>query len=247
MFDTSDARPSFRNRLLLSLPVGEMDFLKSHLEPIKLSTGDVVFQAGDAIRHVYFPENGMISLLSVTEQGQAVEVAYTGNEGLVGISLFLDQNEMPYQALTQAPTEALRVESKIISQLFNRRSDFHNLALQYFYLLLRQISQTCICNHFHKIEARLCRWLAVTGERSGDKNLVLTQEFIAHILGVQRTSIGMIAATLQSEGIIRYSRGKIEILDYKRLKKNACECYDIVSREQQKFISNKKVSAMSDN
>jgi CRP-like cAMP-binding protein len=173
-------------------------------------------------------------------------VGYKGNEGLVGISLFLEQNEMPYQALTQAPTEALRVESKIVTQLFNRRGEFHNIALRYFHLILRQISQTCICNHFHKIEARLCRWLTVMSERSGDKNLVLTQEFIAHILGVQRTSIAMIAASLQSQGIIRYSRGKIEILDYKRLKKNACECYEIVSREQQKFISDKKFSAMSD-
>ena len=247
MFDTSDARLSLRNRLLLSLPAGEIDFLKSHLEPIKLSTGDIIFQAGDVIRHVYFPENGMISLLSVTEQGQAIEVGYTGYEGLVGISLLLERNEMSYQALTQAPTEAFRVESKIITQLFKQQGYFHDIALRYFYVFLKQLSQTCICNHFHKIEARLCRWLTIMCERSGNKNLVLTQEFIAHILGVQRTSIGMIAATLQTAGIIRYSRGKVEILDFERLKNQACECYEIVREEHRKFIGDKKISAMSDN
>ena len=246
MFDTSDARLSLRNRLLLSLPAREIDFLKSHLEPVKLSIGDIIFQAGDTIRHVYFPENGMISLLSVTEQGQAIEVGYTGYEGLVGITLLFERNEMPYQALTQAPTEALRVESKIITELFKQRGDFHNITLRYFYVILRQISQTCICNHFHKIEARLCRWLTVMCERSENKNLVLTQEFIAHILGVQRTSIGMIAASLQSAGIIRYSRGKVEILNFERLKSAACECYEIVREEQRRFISDKNFSAMSD-
>ena len=240
MFDTSATSLSFRNRLLSSLPAGEIGLLKPHLEPVMLSTGDIVFQAGDSIPHVYFPENGMISLLSVTEQGQAIEVGYTGYEGLVGISIFLERDEMPYQALVQAPTEALRAESKIVINLFNRQGEFHDIVLRYFYVILKQISQTCICNHFHKIETRLCRWLTVMSERSGNKNLVLTQEFLAHILGVQRTSIGMIAASLQSEGIIRYSRGKVEILDLKRLKKNACECYEIVSREHKKFISDEK-------
>src|SRR5687767_12336436 len=223
MFDTSDSRLSLRNRLLLSLPAREIDFLKSHLEPVKLSIGDIIFQAGDTIHHVYFPENGMISLLSVTEQGQAIEVGYTGYEGLVGITLLFERNEMPYQALTQAPTEALRVESKIITELFKQRGDFHDIVLRYFYVILKQIAQTCICNHFHKIEARMCRWLTVMCERSGDKNLILTQEFLAHILGVQRTSIGMIAAALQTSGVIRYSRGRMEILDFEKLQKSACE------------------------
>lgn len=246
MFDTSDICLSFRNRLLLSLPAGEMEFLKPYLEPVKLSIGDVIFQAGDRVNHIYFPENGMISLLSVTEQGQAVEVGYTGFEGLVGIPLLLGCSEMPYQALTQAPTDAFRVESKIIVQLFKRRGAFHENALRYFYLILKQISQTCICNHFHKIEARLCRWLAVMSERSGDRHLVLTQEFIAHILGVQRTSIGLIAASLQAAGIISYTRGKVEVLDLERLKKCACECYKIIRDEQRKFTGEKKLSAMSE-
>lgn len=246
MFDTSNVRVSFRNRILSSLPAGEMNFLKLHLEPIKLSAGDVVYQAGSRIRYVYFPENGMISLLSVTEQGQTIEVGFTGYEGLIGLPLLLGRNEMPYQALTQAPTDCLRVESKTITNLFKQRGIFHDIALRYFYVILKQISQTCICNHFHKIEARLCRWLTVMSERSGNKNLVLTQEFIAHILGVQRTSIGMIAAALQTSGIIRYSRGRIEILDFNRLKKSACECYQIVNEEQRKFLSDKKLFAMSD-
>jgi len=247
MSNTSGFRLSTQNRLLTVLPAEEFGFLQPHFEQVYLSPGDVVYQAGDAIRYIYFPNNGMISLLSVTEQGQTVEVGFTGYEGLVGISLILGQNEMPYQALAQSQTECLRVESKIIIQLFKQGGTFHDIVLRYLYVILKQISQTCICNHFHKIEARLCRWLTVMFERSGNKDLHLTQEFLADMLGVQRTSIGMIAGTLQSSGIIRYSRGRMEILDYGRLKKSACECYEIVSQEQRKFITDKNFSAKSDN
>jgi CRP-like cAMP-binding protein len=189
----------------------------------------------------------MISLLSVTEQGQAVEVGFTGFEGLVGLPLLLGRNEIPYQALTQAPTDALRIESKFAVQLFNKCGAFHKIVLQYFHVVLKQLSQTCLCNHFHRIEARLCRWLTVMSERSGNTHLVLTQEFLAHMLGVQRTSIGMIAASMQSAGIIRYSRGKVEIVNFERLKNSACECYRIVKEEHQKFIGSQNNFYMSDN
>lgn len=240
MFDTLDNRLFFRNKLLSSLPVEEIDFLKTHLELIEFSTGDIIFQAGDAIDYVYFPLNGMISLLSVTEQGQTIEVGFVGWEGLIGLPVLLGKNEIPYQALTQAPTQCLRVKSRIAVQLFKRQGMFHDVVLRYFYVILKQISQTCVCNHFHKIEARLCRWLTVMSERSGNKHLILTQEFLSHMLGVQRTSIGMIAASLQSKGIIRYNRGKMEILDFEKLKSSACVCYEIVKEEHEKFIAGKK-------
>lgn len=228
------------------MPAGELGILQPHFEQISLSPGNMIYQAGDAIRYVYFPNNGMISLLSVTEQGQTVEVGFTGSEGLIGLPILLGGNEMPYQALAQTRTEAVRVESRVVVQLFRQNGVFHDIVLRYFHLILKQISQTCICNHFHKIEARLCRWLTVMFERSGKKDLLLTQEFLADMLGVQRTSIGMIAATLQTSGIIRYNRGRMEVLDYERLKICACECYEIVSEEQRKFISDKKFFAMLD-
>lgn len=246
MPNTSGVRLSIQNRLLAALPAEELAFLQPHFEQISFSFGDIVYRAGDEVRYIYFPNNGMISLLSVTEQGQTVEVGFTGYEGLIGTSLLLGQNEMPYQALSQAQTEVLRIDSKIVIRLFKQRGVFHDVVLRYFYVILRQVAQTCICNHFHKIEARLCRWLAVMYERSSNKNLILTQEFVAHMLGVQRTSIGMIASSLQKADIIRYSRGKVEVLDYERLKNSACECYEIIKEEQRKFLSDKEFFVMSD-
>ena len=229
------------------MPEPELDFLKPHFEPVTLAPGTILYQAGDDIRHAYFPSGGMVSLLSVTEQGQTVEVGFTGFEGMVGLPVLLGQTEMPYQAMVQVRADGLRVETKQILELFSRCGAFHDIVLRYFYVVVKQISQTCICNHFHTIEARLCRWLTVMRERSGDKHLTLTQEFLSHMLGVQRTSIGMIAQTMQNEGIIRYRRGKIEIVDDERLKSAACECFFIVKEEQEKFINDKNFPAMSDN
>lgn len=239
MSNTSKIRLSLQNRLLSALPDGETDFLQPHLEKVVLSTGDIVFQAGDSIRHVYFPANGMVSLLSVTEAGQTVEVGFTGSEGLVGLPLFLGRNEMPYQAMVQVPADCFRVEAKTILKLFRQCGTFHDLLLRYCYVIFKQFSQTCVCNHFHTIEARLCRWLTVMHDRSKNGHLSLTQEFLSNMLGVQRTSIGMIANTLQNEGIIRYRRGKIEIVDYERLKDSACECFFIIRTEYEDFLSDK--------
>lgn len=240
MFDSSNSARFVQNRLLSVLPAAEMNLLKPHLEKKYLSPGEIVYQAGDSINHVYFPQNGMISLLAVTEQGQTVEVGYTGCEGLVGIPILLGQNEMVYQALAQAPTDCLRVDAAQAVKLFKDSGFFHDVVLRYMYVLLKQTAQTCVCNHFHKIEDRLCRWLTVMCERSGNRHLLLTQEFLAHMLGVQRTSIGMIANVLQKAGIIRYRRGKVEILDFERMKNSACECYRIVRDEQQRFLEETK-------
>lgn len=247
MFDTPKFRLSIQNRLLSILPVEEVEVLQSRFEPISFSPGKVIFQAGDPIRYCYFPNNGMISLLSVTEYGRAIEVGFTGYEGIIGLPALLGQTEMPYQALVQAPTDCIRVELKTILHLFRQNAVFHDAVLGYFYVVFRQIAQTCVCNHFHMIEARLCRWLTVMCDRSGNRHLRLTQEFLAHMLGVQRTSIGMIAASLQKAGIIGYSRGKIEIIDYDKLRNSACECYSIIKEEQRKFLKDKNFPDMSDN
>lgn len=245
MHDTVNFRLSVQNKILSVLPDSEMDFLAPHFEQLSLSPGDMIYQAGDSIPHIYFPNNGMISLLSVTEQGQTVEVGFTGFEGLVGTPILLGQNEMPYQALTQAEAECLRVDSTTAHKLFKQCGTFHDIVLRYMSVILKQLSQTCICNNLHRIEERLCRWLTVMSERSGNNHLLLTQEFLAHMLGVQRTSIGLIANSLQEKGIIRYRRGKIEIINFENLKNSACECYTIIRDEQQKFIEEEIFAVMS--
>lgn len=246
MHDTPDFRLSFENRILSVLPDAEMNILAPYLERATLSPGFMLYQAGDSIPHIYFPNNGMVSLLSVTEQGQTVEIGFTGYEGLIGISALLGNNEMPYQALMQAETDCVRVDTKHALALFNQCGVFHDIVLRYTTVILKQLSQTCICNNFHKIQARLCRWMTVMFERSGNKHLLLTQEFLAQMLGVQRTSIGLIANSLQEKGIIKYKRGKVEIVDYDKLKNSACECFSIIKEEQKNYLEDEKFSAMSD-
>jgi hypothetical protein len=153
---------------------------------------------------------------------------------------------MPYDALVQAPTNGFMVDSQIVLELFNRGGVFHDAVLRFAYVILKQMSQTCVCNHFHTIEARLCRWLTIMCERSGERHLKVTQEFLAHMLGVQRTSIGMIANSLQRTGAIRYARGRVEIIDLDRLRASACDCYSIVKDEYAKFLEDDKFSHMSD-
>jgi CRP-like cAMP-binding protein len=242
MYDSS-SRLLTGNRLLSALPEAEMAFLAPHLEATPLRVGTVLANPGDRVTRCYFPTKGMISLLSVTEGGQAIEVAYSGREGMAGIAAAVGDDEVLYQMLVQAETEALVVDAKVVSELFRTGPVFHDLLLRYVYALLKQMSQTCLCNHFHTIEMRLCRWLTVMCERSGNKRLSLTQEFLAHMLGVQRTSIGLIAHSMQTKGIIRYSRGRLEVIDIDRLRSAACECYRIVNTEYENLYKPPKGSS----
>jgi CRP-like cAMP-binding protein len=203
-------------------------------------------RTGDAVRTCYFPNTGMVSLLCVTEQGRSVEAGFTGFEGMIGINVVLGNNEMPCDALVQAPSEGFIVGAREVLELFNRGGVFHDATLRFAYVILKQMSQTCVCNHYHTIEARLCRWLTVMCERSGDRHLKVTHEFLAHMLGVQRTSIGLIANSLQRTGAIRYARGRVEIIDLERLRASACDCYRIVRDEYDKFLVDDNFSAMSD-
>lgn len=225
-----------QNRLLSILSADEFEFLQPHLEAVSFSAKHVLFEAGDLIRYVYFPLNGMISLLSVTENGSTIEIGFSGEEGMIGLPIILGNKEMPYQAKVQVAADCFRVESKIIVNLFKQNGVFHDSSLCYLHLLFKQISQTCVCNRFHTIESRLCRWLSVMCERSPEKKLLLTQEFLAHLLGVQRTSVGMTANNLQNNGVIRYSRGRIEVIDFNALKLYACECFHIIKSEYDNFL-----------
>lgn len=236
MSNTLSSSLSLQNRLLSVLPAQEIAVLKPHLETVSFSAGEIIYQAGDSARYSYFPLNGMVSLLSVTEQGNTVEVGFTGNEGMVGLPILLGHNEMPYQAMVQVAAKCYRIDSTITSELFKQKGVFHDSSLKYVYLVLKQLAQTCVCNHFHTIEARLCRWLVIMCERAQTNHLTLTQEFLSHMLGVQRTSVGMIAHALQNRGIIKYSRGKIEIVSLESLKRGVCECYHIVKKDYESFL-----------
>lgn len=236
MSNTLNSRLLLQNRLLSILSAEEFQVIKPHLEPVSFTPGEIIYQAGDFARQAYFPLNGMVSLLSVTEQGNTVEIGFTGNEGVIGLPILLGQREMPYQAMVQVNADCLRVDAKVILALFRRQQAFHDASLCYLYLVLKQIAQTCVCNHSHTIEARLCRWLTVMCERSETNRLSITQEFLSHMLGVQRTSVGVIANSLQSRGIIKYSRGRVEITDLKSLKGRVCECYQIVKSDFDNFL-----------
>lgn len=231
MHDASTSQTKLVNRLLAMLPPEELSFLQPHMELVSFPNGHFVALAGDSLRKCYFPNSGMISLLAETQRGSAIEVGFTGIEGMVGTPILLGKNSMPYQALVQSPSEGYVVDTTRVQQLFSMHGVFHDSVLRYAYLVIRQITQSAVCNHFHTIHARLCRWLTVLCERSGRSDLRLTHEFLAHMLGVQRTSVGTIAVELQRAGIITYRRGSIEITDFERLKAAACECYRVMASE----------------
>lgn len=245
MHDANDQRHSIHNRLLSALPSAEFALIQPSLTAGSFEPGTMLARSGDAVKRCFFPNNGMVSLLCVTENGRSVEAGYTGYEGMVGISIFLGKNEMPYDALVQAPVDGFTADAHAVLKLFKLNGVFHNRVLRFVYVVLKQMSQTCVCNHFHTIEARLCRWLTVMCERSNNHRLRVTQEFLAHMLGVQRTSIGLVANSLQQTGSIRYSRGRVEILDLDRLRAGACDCYKIVTEEYRKLVNDGNVPAMS--
>ena len=246
MHDASNSRHPIHNRLLSLLPPAEFAVIQPHLDPVSFEVGTLLARSGDTMRTCFFPNTGMVSLLCATEQGRSIEAGFVGFEGMVGVPVILGKNEMPYDALVQAATSGFTVDAPIVLNLFKRCGVFHDAVLRFTYVILKQMSQTCVCNHYHTIEARLCRWLTVMCERSGNRHLKLTQEFLAHMLGVQRTSIGMIATTLQKTGAIRYARGRVEIVDLERLRSAACDCYKIVREECALFLADDNFRAMSD-
>jgi CRP-like cAMP-binding protein len=246
MHDASDSRHPINNRLLSILPPAEFAMIKPHLEAAQFEPTTMLARAGDIVHTCFFPNSGMVSLLCVTEQGRSVEAGFIGFEGMVGLPVILGNMEMPYDALVQAPTTGFAANAQIILELFNHGGVFRDSVLRFAYVVLKQMSQTCVCNHFHTIEARLCRWLTVMCERSGDRQVRVTQEFLAHMLGVQRTSIGLVANALQRSGSIRYSRGRVEIIDLENLRASACDCYHIVRHEYERFLNDDKFKPMSD-
>jgi CRP-like cAMP-binding protein len=225
-----------RNRILRSLSHEEYSRLLPFSEKVILGAGDILFEAGDRIADLYFIESGMASLLSTTESGSTVEVGMVGYEGFVGSALLLKTNRMPYRSMMQIAGEAIKIKAQPVLDQFDRNLDFRNLLLRYLHLILTQVSQSALCNRFHTLEGRLCRWLMISREIINSDEIPLTQEVIAQMLGVARTGVTMTAGVLQQSGLIRYRRGKITILDREALARSSCECYRVVRQELDRYL-----------
>lgn len=227
---------AIENRILASLPHKDLEQLLPHLTPVPLERGEVVYITGDRIRDCYFLNSGLLSLLSSTETGSTVEVAMVGNEGIVGLPVILKNRIFPYEVTVQIETEALRIRAEDLQAEFDKGGALQDLMLRYLNVLIAEISQSSLCHRFHTLEEALSRWLLMAQDRLNTNSLNLTQEIISHALGVPRTGVTMAAGSLQRAGLIRYSRGKIVILDRARLEANACECFRIIHDELSHFL-----------
>ncbi|HEX8499733.1 MAG TPA: Crp/Fnr family transcriptional regulator [Pyrinomonadaceae bacterium] len=237
MLSTKVPAAPFDNHLLAALPREEYARLAPHLELVRLPAGRVLCEVGSVISHVHFLKGGMASLLSLTEDGHSVEVGMIGNEGVVGLPAVLGLGAAPYRVVMQLPGNALRLRADVLRAEFNRKGRLQQLLLHYLHTLLTQVSQSAACNRYHTMKARLCRWLLVSRDRSHSDTLHLTQEFLAQMMGAPRPRVTLVAGDLQRAGLIRYSRGKIFILDRRGLEAMSCECYRIVREQIGHFLA----------
>ncbi len=224
------------NRLLAALPGEERKRLLPSLEPVSFSLGDVVYEAGGRIDHVYFPTDSIISLLYIMENGATAEIGVAGYEGVVGIALFMGGETMPNRAVIQSAGRALRMGKKALQAEFGRGGMFQSSLLRYTQALMTQISQTAVCNRHHSVEKQLCRWLLLNHDRLRAHKLVMTHDLIANMLGVRREGVTVAARKLQERGLISYVRGTITLLDRQGLETEVCECYQVVKSEYDRLL-----------
>ncbi|MBK7333859.1 MAG: Crp/Fnr family transcriptional regulator [Betaproteobacteria bacterium] len=216
------------NRVLASIPPKSYKRLQAQLEPVTVEFGQILYEPGEPIGHVYFPINCLISLLTAVDKRRSLEVGMVGNEGMAGMPFILGMGISGVRALVQGRGDALRMAATPFRVEFERNRPLQEALYRYTYALMAQISQTAACNRFHDVEARLARWLLMTRDRVGSDEFPLTQEFLAHMLGVRREGVTEAATALKRRKLIHYSRGNIAILDAKRLKASSCSCYQIV-------------------
>ncbi|WP_199100560.1 Crp/Fnr family transcriptional regulator [Dyella sp. ASV21] len=236
MTAASDPR---QNRLLAALPDAEWTRWAPHLEPVDMPLGKVLYESGSRLSHVYFPTTSIVSLLYVMEDGASAEIAVVGNEGIVGISLFMGGESTPSRALVQSAGQGFRLKADLMLQEFNRAGPVLHLLLRYTQALITQMSQTAVCNRHHSLDQQLCRWLLLSLDRLHSKELVMTQELIANMLGVRREGVTEAAGNLQQAGLIRYQRGHITVLDRTGLEGRTCECYAVVKKEYDRLLPTK--------
>lgn len=225
------------NRLLAMLPREEYQMLSPNLEPVALRLGEVIYESGGQQHYIYFPTTAIISLLYMMENGSSAEMGVAGNEGLVGIALFMGGATVPNRAVVQSAGDALRMKTNILQDEFARAGTFQRLLLRYTQALMTQMSQTAVCNRLHTVEQQLCRWLLLSRDRLNTDELVMTQELIANMLGVRREGVTGAAQRLQENGLISYVRGHIQILDRRGLEATVCECYRVVRDEYDRLLN----------
>ena len=226
-----------QNHLLAALPAEEFHRLSPHLELVEMPLGEALYESGGRLRHVYFPTTSIVSLLYVMEDGSSAEIAIVGNEGILGISLFMGGETTPSRAVVQSAGHGYRLRAEILQQEFSRGGPVMRLLLRYTQALITQMAQTAVCNRHHSVEQQLCRWLLLSLDRLSSNQLAMTQELIANMLGVRREGVTEAAGNLQRAGLIRYSRGHITVLDRKRLEQQVCECYAVVQKEFDRLLA----------
>jgi len=233
---TSTVNGRVENRLLGSLPPDEYERLRPSLREVSLSLGEVVYEFGGQLDYVFFPTTSIVSLLYTMENGSSAEMGLTGNDGVVGIALFMGGGTMPNRAVVQSAGAALRMKAKILQSEFALGGTFQQLLLRYTQAFITQISQTAVCNRLHSVEQQLCRWLLLSHDRVKADELIMTQELIADMLGVRREGVTVAAGRLQDAGAISYVRGHIQILDRQTLEETVCECYRVVKDEFDRLL-----------
>jgi CRP-like cAMP-binding protein len=225
-----------QNRLLAALPDAEWASWRPQLEAVDMPLGNVLYESGCRLTHVYFPATSIISLLCVMEDGASAEIAVVGNEGIVGIPLFMGGESTPSRAVVQSAGQGFQLKASLLMQEFDRSGPVLHLLLRYTQALITQMAQTAVCNRHHSLDQQLCRWLLLSLDRLQGSELVMTQELIANMLGVRREGVTEAARHLQEAGLIRYHRGHITVLDRDRLERRTCECYAVVKREYDRLL-----------
>jgi CRP-like cAMP-binding protein len=224
------------NRLLAALPAEEYERLRSNLQPVSFSLGEIVYEFAAQLDYVVFPTSSIISLLYTMENGASAEMGLTGNDGVIGIALFMGGGTMPNRAVVQSAGGGFKMKAKLVQDEFAAGGTFQRLLLRYTQALITQISQTAVCNRLHSVEQQLCRWLLLSHDRLNTNELVMTQELIADMLGVRREGVTVAAGRLQDDGAISYVRGRIQILDREKLEATVCECYRVVKDEVDRLL-----------
>ena len=228
--------PLKANRLLAALPDDGLQALQPFLEAVPLPLGMVVYESGGTQGYVYFPTSSIVSLLYVLADGASAEIAVTGNEGLVGIALFMGGETTPSRAVVQSAGHGYRMRAAVLKKAFEAGGDLQHLLLRYTQALITQMTQTAVCNRHHSVDQQLCRWLLLSLDRLPGNELVMTQELIANMLGVRREGVTEAAGKLQAAGLIEYSRGHITVLDRPQLEARVCECYAVVKKEYDRLL-----------
>lgn len=239
---SQDSATSVNNRLLASLPREEYERLQPYLKHVTLEFKQELYQPNESIDFVYFPLDGVYSLLSLTAEGELIEVATVGNEGMVGLPVFLGVTEVPGLSMAQVPGNALRMRAEDFQAQATHGTALHDMLHRYTQALFNFISQSAVCNRVHSIEQRCCRWLLLTHDRVGTDTFPLTHEFLSQMLGVRRAGVSEVAARLQNAGLISYRYGKMTIMDRAGLKAACCECYELVKGEFKRLIGDNKIN-----